>query len=400
VSGDPVGVRASAVPYREFHDEAVGAAAQIRGLDTSLFVGPEGDQYREGLSENLPPHLHQAGEAFGIVATALTTFAGDLEGLQERMSPWRVRAPHLWADLQAAHAHLASAENGDQRHRYQQLAARAVFLPGQAPPSDSYRSQAGAASAGLGAAQVAWQQCLDAATGIQAEVEAAVERCERQIREASGMRFHQNPSGLGAVASGVGNVVTDHAAGLARLSGALKTVSAITGMMWFLPGMGEVALAVSIATGAAALAIDATTMAATGKWDPAVLAVDGLALLPVAGKIASKGFDAAEALRESRAATALEESSTELNATDKPQSPAKIGRSLSETFSRTTPNASDLRSYAEDQGWKASQTATGPLKYTDENGVVRMRSSEEVYVRRAAKTRMSNCEDLMASVLA
>ena len=48
LSGEPASIRASAVPYREFHDEAVRAAGQIRGLDTSLFVGPEGDQYREG----------------------------------------------------------------------------------------------------------------------------------------------------------------------------------------------------------------------------------------------------------------------------------------------------------------------------------------------------------------
>jgi len=66
---------------------AVRAAGQIRSLDTSQFVGPEADEYREGLSENLPPHLHQAGQAFGLVATALTAFAGDLSELQERMSP-------------------------------------------------------------------------------------------------------------------------------------------------------------------------------------------------------------------------------------------------------------------------------------------------------------------------
>ncbi|HSY14937.1 MAG TPA: hypothetical protein VK816_03045, partial [Jatrophihabitantaceae bacterium] len=283
LSGEPAAIRASAVPYREFADAAVRAAAQIRGLDTSLFVGPEADQYREGLSQELPPHLQQAGEAFGIVADALTGFAGDLDGLQERMSPLRVRAPHLWQDAQSEHSSDASA------------------------------------------AQRAWRQCLDTATQINAELDAAVERCERQIREASGMRFHKNPSGLGAVASGVSNVVKDHAAGLAELSGALKTVSAITGMASFIPGIGEITLAISLVTGVAAMELDAATMSATGKWDLATLAVDGVVLLPAVGRVASKVFDVADAVQESRAAAVLEEPSTELNTIDKPGPPAKIG---------------------------------------------------------------------------
>jgi len=36
------------------------------------------------------------------------------------------------------------------------------------------------------------------------------------------------------------------------------------------------------------------------------------------------------------------------------------------------PKASELRSWAETQGWIASQPGNGPLKYTDSNGVVRM----------------------------
>ena len=36
------------------------------------------------------------------------------------------------------------------------------------------------------------------------------------------------------------------------------------------------------------------------------------------------------------------------------------------------PNASDLKKYAENQGWTYSRTENGPIKYTDENGVVRI----------------------------
>lgn len=37
-----------------------------------------------------------------------------------------------------------------------------------------------------------------------------------------------------------------------------------------------------------------------------------------------------------------------------------------------TPKASELKSYAEAQGWKPFQTRGGPLKYVDENGIPRV----------------------------
>src|SRR6202000_1934105 len=102
IDGDPSAIRASARGWSEFAEQAASAAAQIRRLDTSLFIGPEGDQYREGLAEKVPPHLQTTSEAYGGVATALVTFAARLDELQDGMRPWTVRAPQLWADLSAA----------------------------------------------------------------------------------------------------------------------------------------------------------------------------------------------------------------------------------------------------------------------------------------------------------
>jgi hypothetical protein len=46
---------------------------------------------------------------------------------------------------------------------------------------------------------------------------------------------------------------------------------------------------------------------------------------------------------------------------------------LSDLFGGSaSPTASDLARYAEDQGWTLSKTADGPLKYIDDNGIVRM----------------------------
>ena len=45
---------------------------------------------------------------------------------------------------------------------------------------------------------------------------------------------------------------------------------------------------------------------------------------------------------------------------------------LGDLFRGGPPKASELSDFAERQGWHPSQTENGPLKYTDDNGVVRM----------------------------
>lgn len=53
---------------------------------------------------------------------------------------------------------------------------------------------------------------------------------------------------------------------------------------------------------------------------------------------------------------------------------SKIGaKNLDELFQAgRTPNASELIKYAQQQGWKPTQTANGPLKYVDSNGIPRV----------------------------
>jgi hypothetical protein len=52
------------------------------------------------------------------------------------------------------------------------------------------------------------------------------------------------------------------------------------------------------------------------------------------------------------------------------------GTSLSRLFSNGPPTASELREYAESQGWKLVEKGTGPEVYVDENGVQRMTIKE------------------------
>jgi hypothetical protein len=51
---------------------------------------------------------------------------------------------------------------------------------------------------------------------------------------------------------------------------------------------------------------------------------------------------------------------------------ARTQRGLDNLFRDRTPKASEVEKWAQKQGWTRSQTENGPIKYTDNNGVVRM----------------------------
>ena len=294
IDGVPASIRASALNHwSAFGVAATDSSANIRSLDTSLFEGPEGDIYREGLNTSLPPHLETAGAAHLKVSCALQTLASDVDVLQTRIAPFAVRAPALWADLQAARGGLASAQEADAAHDKAIAAQQAVLKPDEAMPVDQYQPQSGTATTALSSAQQAWDECHGAAIQIQSDLKAAVTRCASTIREAAMMRFKKNPSGLGALVSGFKNFVKDHVAGLQKLSGVLKGVSAVAGLLSFVPVVGEVAAPIALAAGAGALMIDASVKYATGKGSWASIAVDaGLMAMPGVGRLAGRGISA------------------------------------------------------------------------------------------------------------
>jgi hypothetical protein len=283
LDGEPGAIQGSARSWIDFGTAASDAATQIRSLDSSLFIGPEGDQYRQGLNQDLPPHLDVTGAAYTKVGNALNTFAGALTGLQERMSPLRVQAPGLWDALQEAGRRLSAAQSADHQHQ-QQLQSN----PLPAGQADTYQSDTGTASSSLGSAQQAWNTCLGAARKVKTDLSGAVDTCVNDIKSAADSRFAHNPHGFGALVAGFENFVKDHVADLAKLSSVLKIVSGICGILSFIPVVDVVAGPLALATGAAALAIDATIKVVTGQGSWTSIIVDGALLaLPLAGKLAS-----------------------------------------------------------------------------------------------------------------
>jgi hypothetical protein len=302
LDGDPGAVRGSATQWSQFGEAANDAAADIRSLDSSLFIGPEGDQYRDGLNTDLPPHLDVTGTAYTNVGAALSSFADSLSGLQDRMSPLRVRAPGLWDALQAAKGRVSSAQTADSQHEQQLVHDALTRPPLQPAPPDNYHSDLGVANGSLAAAQQAWDNCLGSARSVKTDLQTAVDNCKTTIKTAADSRFAHNPHGWGALVAGFKNFVKDHVAALAKLSGVLKLVSGVCGVLSFIPVIGEAALAVSLVTGGLALAIDASIKFSTGQGSWTSIMVDGaLMVVPFGlgkGLELARGAEGAEGLVE------------------------------------------------------------------------------------------------------
>ena len=86
-----------------------------------------------------------------------------------------------------------------------------------------------------------------------------------------------------------GDFVRDHAEGLKTTSGVLKGVSFVAGALSFVPVLAPVTAPIAVASGAAALGIDAAVKAATGEGSWKQIALDGaLMALPGVGRVAGR----------------------------------------------------------------------------------------------------------------
>jgi len=283
MDGDTAAIRDSAGKWSSFGTAATDAGEQITSLDTSEFVGQEGDMFREGLNDDMPRHLAITGDAFGKVSTALRTFADTLGGLQDQMRPLAQRAPSLWEALQAAQGRADRAAAADRQHE-RDVADRPE---GDTTP-DTYHSDSGAANSALSGAQAEWDACVGSANGLTSQMNTAVDECVRAIKVAEDMRFKENPKWWD-IGGQFTNFVRDNAELLAKLSGALKIVSLVAGVLSFIPVLAPIMGPIALGTALLASAIDLSIWAATGQGDLTTILIDvGLNLLPVAGKLVNR----------------------------------------------------------------------------------------------------------------
>ena len=263
-----------------FSSDAKGASADIKGLDTSEFEGDEAETYRSKVNEDLPPHLDTTAEAWSIVATALTTFAGKLEDLQTRMTKLQSQADSQSQAVSSAQSAVSSAKSADQAHAASQQAAKDKLKPGETLPTDTYHGQTAGASSSLSNAQQALQDTIDAAATVRSEHADAVDACCRDIDRAKGMRFEKPPGFWGKLAESVGDWIKDHADVLKTISSVLKTISGIAGMLALIPCLAPIMVPIALVTGGAALVIDVGLKLATGEGSWLQIGVDAMSMVP------------------------------------------------------------------------------------------------------------------------
>jgi len=296
MEGDPGSIRSSAAKWSSFGTAATDASAQITGLDTGAFIGPEGDLFRNGLNEDMPRHLTITGDAFGIVSRALATFANTLGDLQDRMRPLAQRAPGLWEALQAAQGRVERAAAADSRHE-RSMANR----PPEEQAADTYHSDSGAASSALSEAQRQWDAAVSQANALRDEQTGAVSTAVRALTTAKDMRFKENPKWWD-IGGQFTNFVRDNKDLLQKLSGALKIVSLVAGLLSFIPVLAPIMGPIALGSALLASAIDLSIYAATGEGSLKTILIDvGLNLLPGVGRLARMGAGAMRGTQVARA---------------------------------------------------------------------------------------------------
>jgi uncharacterized protein YukE len=184
VEGDPEAVRETSRAYGRFATTAAEAATSLRGLDSSTWVGTEGDLFRAQVAQ-IPPHLDTAHTAFAQVARALEMFAEELAVAQRQMAGVRADAEQTFQALQGARV---------QRTELQSPAAEQVQAD---PPAQSaYEDLKQELDNRVGQLDGAFDGHLEAATGIHARVQEAARQAGTQIRAAGRTSPTANPLGL------------------------------------------------------------------------------------------------------------------------------------------------------------------------------------------------------------
>ncbi|MDQ2739080.1 MAG: DUF6531 domain-containing protein, partial [Actinomycetota bacterium] len=297
LSGDAGSIRSSAGKWSSFGAAASTAAGDIRRLDSGDFTGDEAETYRDRLNKDLPPHLDSTSQAWSVVASALTAYSQTLESLQSRMKVLASQAADQQAAVNSAGSAVVEAKTADAHHAAAQEAASKALKPGQVLPADTYFAQTSGATNGLSSANTGLQATVDAAGILRSEHTTAVDACVAAIGRAKGLRFEEPPGFWGRLRDSVTGWVADHADVLKAISGVLKQISSIAGLLAMIPILTPVMGPIAAGTAGASVLIDAAVKVSTGQGSWTDIVLDGASVLPL-----GNGLKALKGARNARAA--------------------------------------------------------------------------------------------------
>jgi len=294
LGGDPAAIRGSAGFWSTFSNAAGSASTDIKGMDSSEFIGDEGDTYRGKVNDDLSPHLDTTSQAWGIVSTALSHYSTKLEWCQQELAKLKTQYVNQQQVVSNAQSAVSSAKSADSAEHNRVTAAKDKLKPGETLPASTYVSATGGAQSSLTEAQSGLDNIVSAANKIRSEHKDAVDTCCREIDRAKDMRFEKPPGFWDRLKNSVVDWVKDHADILTKISGVLKIISAIAGVLSFIPILAPIMGPIALVTGGAALLIDVGLKLATGKGSWLSIGIDALTMvLPGAGKLLGKGLKTA-----------------------------------------------------------------------------------------------------------
>lgn len=261
-----------------------------RGVQSDEFLGDEAEVFRSSVNGALPPQLRSSSQAWGIVGAAVALYADELESYQGRL----VR---LNAQLVAQHEVVASRQAGADRARATDSAATQSFqrrTAEAAATSGGEHAGSGGSTAVLSApaptapgaaadltkAQAAAQTTTDAANGVLGEHRLSLGRCCGEIDRAKALRFAEPPGFWGRLTNAVGGWIADHVDVFKAISGFLKQLSSIAGVLAMIPIFAPVMGPIAVGAGSLAVGIDVGIKLATGEGDWSQILLDGASMIP------------------------------------------------------------------------------------------------------------------------
>jgi uncharacterized protein YukE len=340
IGGHPDAVRTMASKLRSRADRVDVVGTCVRRMDlTGVWEGQAAASFARA-AEELLPHVDFASEVDREAARSLDTYARILDDAQLNAG----RAIDVWAHGE----HLTAAAHREQTIALYGASTELVFDPGAAQRANA-------------------QRILELA---REEVADAGDRAAAALHDSQ----HGRPIGFWdvvgvALDATVGTQLRDLGNGLASLANAMsqhpdELGSLLLGLVSMQGGMDGFVGGVALdATGAGAPVGVAANVASVG------LVVGGATL---AGASMSKliqqaaGEDGVQPFAK-KAAEPGESAG---------YSGSSYDEKLAEQFRGGPPKASDLETFAQGQGWTRHQSPTGPIKYVDENGIVRMKDAE------------------------
>lgn len=270
LGGSSTDVMASAKRYLDLGTAAESGARLMRSLNSSGFVGEEGDKYRDKLDMSLPDKLIKTADAHNTVGHSLSGYSGTLGGEEAIIAPLRAAAPAAHARVQLAVAWVNRAEAtlaaaqiklGQAEATHTAAVAATAATAGAAAPAEAAaltdltasasavtvaQADLSAARTELFSARTAWEGMVHSADGVQTRMDTAAQRVRDVINGEAGKPFTENPGWLESKWNSAKDWVSEHADLLKALSDILVTVGGLVAM---LPGLGTVIGGIMIGIG-------------------------------------------------------------------------------------------------------------------------------------------------------